>query len=228
MQLFLSPLISLPESWNTWKRRKNSQITIWAFFYYFREKKNREYEGGIPSSTIAWLFFSTSKQYSVFPFTIFFLFVQQKLYLGKICKVSVLPNFGLQTGKVGNTVFGLQQLNFDIIKGRGKKVMSTGTGRSTKMAAVVGELNMWFGLLIFTVVCTMFFSMHGRSIALFTSSHAMQLQCTLKMCYMIFFPFFSSLKFFFSFFFLPWSFFSDFHRNVTISISINTKWNVYK
>ena len=124
MQLFLSPLISLPESWNTWKRRKNSQITIWViiiiFFYYFREKKNREYEGGIPSSTIAWLFFSTSKQYSVFPFTIF-LFVQQKLYLGKICKVSVLPNFGLQTGKVGNTVFGLQQLNFDIIKGRGKK-----------------------------------------------------------------------------------------------------------
>ena len=44
--------------------------------------------------------------------------MQQKLYLGKICKVSVLPNFGLQTGEVGNTVFGLQQLNFDIIKGK--------------------------------------------------------------------------------------------------------------
>ena len=33
---------------------------------------------------------------------------------------------------------------------------------------------------------------------------------------------------FFSFFFLHWSFFSDLNRNVTISTSINTKWNVYK
>ena len=79
----LFTLISPPIPWTTWKKEEVKNIFNNHPFYhiFFREKKNRVYGGGIPSSTIGWLFFGASKQYCVFP--PFFFYHAAKIIFGK-------------------------------------------------------------------------------------------------------------------------------------------------